>query len=121
MGKPFKHQNLTYIGHMAIFYVPVAKLDEYLEADLHMFLVGNYGAYTRTVSPVRGFWRSKGSMKIFEDENYEYKVSYEGKDKIPPFVNFLAHLCGKMKEEAMYLEMGYRSYIVEPSSCTNTP
>lgn len=116
MSTPFKHKNLTYIGHMAIFYIPMAKLDASpnLDVSLHEFLMENYGAYTKAVAPVKGFWRSVGSKKIFLDVNYEYKVSYEGKDRIPAFVEFLADICKKLEEEALYLEMGYMSYIVAP-------
>ncbi len=116
MGTPFKHKNLTYIGHMAIFYVPRAKLERIpaIEARIHRFLFENYGAYTKSISPVKGFWRQNGSKHIFEDDNIEYKVSYAGKKRIPEFVDFLAEVCAVLGEEALYLEMGYMSYLVSP-------
>ena len=114
--------NLIYLGHMAVFYVPIQKLDseEYgkngktprqLFEDL---LMENYDAYTLEISDTQGFWRQHSKSQIFCDRNARYEVSFDGEDKIIGFVAFLSEMCLLLKEQAIYLTMGQKSWLVVP-------
>jgi hypothetical protein len=90
---------LIYLGHMAVFYLPVQKLDsiEYGENGqtpremLHQFLMEHYDAYTMEISDTQGFWRMNQRSQIFVDKNARYEVSFEGRQRIREFVAFLSH------------------------------
>lgn len=113
---------LIYIGKVAVFYVPIQKLDqeEYgLDGRtprelFEEFLMDNYDAYTLEISNTQGFWRQHRQSQIFRDENARYEVSFEGRERVPPFVRFLSMMCHLLKEEAIYLTMGDTSYLVVP-------
>jgi hypothetical protein len=115
-------KNLTPIGQVAVFYLPVVKLDEVSYGRggktprdmIHEFLIEHYDAYTLEISNTQGFWRQHKQSKLFVDENARYEVSFAGKDRIPSFVAFLSRMCVLMDEEAIYLTMGRHSYLVEP-------
>jgi len=113
---------LIYIGQVAVFYVPVQKLDV-LEFGLdgqtprmlfERFLMENYNAYTLEISDTQGFWREHQKSHIFEDKNARYEVSFDGKERVEGFVRFLSEMCSLMKEEAIYLTMGWKSWLVVP-------
>lgn len=120
MAKKVKiqHPCLTYIGHEAIFYVPKYKLStqvggKIISVQIHDFLAENYKAYTVGDSTITGFWiGGKKSLEVFEDKNVEYRVAFEGKPRVLSFINFLAKLCYDINEQALYLRMGYKSYLV---------
>lgn len=113
---------LIYIGQVAVFYVPVQKLDdvEFGEdgqtprAMFERFLMDNYNAYTLEISDTQGFWREHQKSHIFEDKNARYEVSFDGKERVASFVQFLSRMCSLMKEEAIYLTMGQKSWLVVP-------
>jgi hypothetical protein len=98
------------IGKMAVFYIPSSKAKSHQE-NVHQFLIKNFGAYTHEQSDIKGYW--KKGKQIIRDKNERYEVSFEGKDRISVLVDFLSKLCKKMKEEAIYLTMGDRSYLVK--------
>lgn len=111
--------NLEYIGHIATFYLPSKKLDnpEYgLDGRspreiLHDFFVQNYNAYTHEISKIKGYWKREESIV---DEHERYEVSFKGRRRVRAFVGFLSELCALMKEESIYLTMGYKSWLVTP-------
>lgn len=118
---------LIYIGQMAVFYVPVQKLDEVdfgedgltPRAMFERFLMDNYNAYTLEISDTQGFWRKHQKSHIFEDKNARYEVSFDGKERVVPFVQFLSRMCSLMREEAIYLTMGQHSWLVVPRKENN--
>lgn len=115
-------KRLVYIGHVAVFYLPQSKLDdEHYRCDgmlprqlVHEFLMEHYNAYTVSIDNTRGFWRQSKQSRIYADINARYEVSFLGKEKIPFFVEFLSGLCKSIEEEAIYLTMGKKSYLVLP-------
>jgi hypothetical protein len=115
-------KELLYIGQVAIFYLPLEKLNSNENGVggktpkelIHHFLMENYNAYTMEASDTQGFWRQNKQSKIFQDVNARYEVSFLGKEKIPRFVEFLSEMCRMMGEEAVYLTMGKNSYLVLP-------
>lgn len=120
-------KELLPIGQVAVFYVPVQKLDcpEYGLSGrtprqmFEEFFMDHYNAYTLELSNTQGFWREHRHTQIFRDENARYEVSFDGKDRVPSFVDFLSMMCALMGEEAIYLTMGYQSYLVLPKEGFN--
>lgn len=112
--------NALYLGQVAIFYVPKQKLDTPIKDGktarqlLHDFFVDHYNAYTHEVSKIQGFWKT-GHI-LMRDEHERYEVSFDGKDKVIEFVDFLADLCGLIGEQSIYLTMGYKSWLVVPKN-----
>ena len=111
--------NLVPIGQMAIFYLPVQKLHlvcngTTLREIVQTFLMEHYNAFTVQTSDNQGYWRESRNDPVFHDVNMRYEVSFEGEDLVRRLVQFLAHLCSLMDERAIYLTMGYRSYLVRP-------
>ena len=112
---------------MAVFYLPSNKMELYSDGHIelysqgvqiktliHNFLMQHHGAYTVESSNIQGFWRSEQCQAILQDENIRYEVSFDGKDHIEVFVNFLSKICALIEEEAIYLTMGNHSYLVYP-------
>jgi hypothetical protein len=118
---------LLCIGQVAVFYLPIQKLhsnqhgmgDKTPKELIHEFLMDNYNAYTLETSNTEGFWRHNRKSRVFQDTNARYEVSFLGKDKVPRFVGFLSEMCGIMGEEAIYLTMGRKSYLVLPKGKDN--
>ncbi|WP_166820184.1 hypothetical protein [Thalassoroseus pseudoceratinae] len=115
-------RSLVYVGEVGVFYVPILKLDdknfgtdgqtprELFEA----FLIDHFNAYTLEVSDTQGFWRQHRRSKIFRDKNARYEVSFRGQENLSDFVQFLSRMCQMMREEAIYLTMGQKSWLVLP-------
>lgn len=114
--------NLIYLGHMAVFYVPVQKLDNLVFGKdnktpkelFEEFLMENYNAYTLEISDTQGFWREHNRSQIFCDKNARYEVGFDGQNRIEGFVSFLSEMCFLMQEQAIYLTMGHKSWLVTP-------
>lgn len=129
-----KLPNAVYIGHVAVFYVPIKKLDMVVEGEfpyraqvrdgsfvdltvrslLHNYFVQNFNAYTHEVSNIQGYWMDKDLL--VRDEHERYEVSFTGREKVKEFVTFLSELCSLIKEDSIYLTMGYKSWLVVPPS-----
>lgn len=117
-----KLDNLIYLGHMAAFYVPVQKLDKMQYGKdgkrprqlFEEFFMANYNAYTLEISDTQGFWREHTQSQIFRDQNARYEVSFDGRDRIQGFVGFLSEMCALLQEQAIYLTMGHKSWLVLP-------
>jgi len=113
---------LVYIGHVAVFYVPAHKLElvEFGEDGLtpkqmfESFLMEKFNAFSFNEHNTKGFWRQHPQAQIWVDNNGRYEVSFLGEEKVQGFVNFLSKMCGLLKEEAIYLVMGYKSWLVLP-------
>jgi hypothetical protein len=117
------HPNLKYIGHVAVFYLPSKKLDDPRfgalyqtpRTLLHHFIIDNYDAYTHQKSDIQGHWREHAAGQIFHDVNEMFEVSFAGEQRIVTFVDFLAAICYLMEEECVYLRMGEKSYLIQPT------
>lgn len=115
-------KSLVYIGEVAVFYVPIVKLDDSnfgannkTPRELfERFLIDHFNAYTLEVSDTQGFWRQHRRSKIFRDKNARYEVSFRGQENLSDFVQFLSRMCRVMREEAIYLTMGQKSWLVLP-------
>ena len=105
-------KNLQSIGRMAIFYIPVQKLTEHPETQkwLEESLIHLYGGFTKITQNIEGHFQM--GHEIIKDEHVRYEVSFNGKKRIPAFVKLVAKLAGELGEEAVYLTMGEKSYLV---------
>lgn len=119
---PIQIDNLIYLGHVAVFYVPIQKLDS-VECGktgktprqlFEEFLMENYDAYTLEISDTQGFWRQHSRSQIFCDKNARYEVSFDGRDRIKGFIAFLSEMCALLGEQAIYVTMGQKSWLVTP-------
>jgi hypothetical protein len=108
------HPNLEYIGHMATFYLPEAKLDSTVRQMIHDHLISHFNAYTVESSNIQGFWRKGPQSPVFGDKNVRYVVSFNGKNRVDSFVTFIAEICTMLGEECIYLTMGKKSWLVTP-------
>ena len=114
--------NLVYLGHVAVFYVPVQKLEcvefgkdgKTPKQLFEEFLMENYDAYTLEISDTQGFWREHKKSQIFCDRNARYEVSFDGQERIIGFVAFLSEMCLLLQEQAIYVTMGHKSWLVIP-------
>ena len=111
-------KNLEYIGHVAKFYLPTIKLTQQIEPyyssyqqKIHDFLIHNFEAYTVHEGMISGYW--KNGICLIRDEHKCYEVSFNGKENVQKLVNFLVEIKDLMKEESIYLTMGYKSWLVK--------
>ncbi len=107
------------IGRMAHVLIPIAKIDNRINGIdvgydgntvrtvLYGFLESEFGGCTEN-PVIWGMWRG------IREAHVEITVSFEGKERIVPFLEFLSKLCRAMKEECLYLEMGEDSFLVRP-------
>lgn len=110
------------LGRIAVFYVPAEKMDDpqYGVDGLtptemfDQFFLRKFGGLTHEESQIRGQWTSDDGQKVFTDLHQRYLVSFSGKEKANEFVNFLAEMCGRLREESIYLTMGTRAWLVKP-------
>lgn len=102
-------KNFTYIGHVAIFYLPLSKLKQKILDKIHNFLINNFEGYTQQTGQIQGFYFNK---KLHQDIHERFEVSFDGRENIRILVNFLSKLSKEIEEESIYLRMGYKSWLV---------
>lgn len=113
--------NLIYLGHVAVFYVPIQKLDCHQFGKdgktprqlFEEYLLENYNAYTLEISDTQGFWRKHSKSQLFCDKNARYEVSFDGRERVEGFVQFLSEMCDLLQEQAIYVTMGHKSYLIQ--------
>lgn len=117
-----KFPNAIYIGQVAVFYIPAEKLDIPISGGtarrlLHDFFIQHYNAYTHEASNIQGFWvnHDQNPGIVVRDAHERYEVSFDGFEKVKEFVRFLGEICGLIQEDAIYLTMGKKSWLVVPT------
>jgi hypothetical protein len=113
---------LVPLGRIAVFYVPAEKMDDpQFGSDgrtptemFDQFFLRKFGGLTHEESHIRGQWTSDDGQKVFTDLHQRYEVSFSGKKKAAEFLNFLAEMCCRLKEESIYLTIGTRAWLVKP-------
>ncbi len=108
------------LGKVTVFYVPSHKLDhpkharESLTArqNIHEFLMSRYNAYTQTPTPVRGYWAAPDG-EVFHDVMERFEVSFGSESEFDRLIEFLAELCDRLDEQAIYVTRGERSFLVQ--------
>lgn len=111
------------LGKVTVFYVPSHKLDHPKYArdsltarqDIHEFLMSRYNAYTQTPTPVRGYWAAPDG-EIFHDVMERFEVSFGSESEFDRLIEFLAEVCDRLDEQAIYVTRGERSFLVQRTS-----
>lgn len=108
------------LGRMAVFLLPVLKLETHavrgikLKDAVHGFLLSKFNSYTAQDGHIFGYWRDPRTDKEHYDVHRTYKVSFEGKDRIPLLEKFLADVATEIEEECIYLETGEDAWLIYP-------
>ena len=118
--KPETRASVHELGKVTVFYVPSHKLDhpkharELLTArqNIHEFLMSRYNAYTQTPTPVRGYWAAPDG-EVFHDVMERFEVSFGSESEFDRLIDFLAELCDRLDEQAIYVTRGERSFLVQ--------
>ena len=115
---------LVPLGRIAVFYVPALKMDDphfgwggKTPTELFdQFFLDKFGGLTHEESHIRGKWTAGDGQdqKVFTDLHEHYEVSFSGREKLREFLEFLSEMCGRLKEESIYLTIGTRSWLVKP-------
>lgn len=109
--------HLTPLGKPFVFFVPVEKLvisnssGLTIETKLEKFLTDTYGGFTSEGSVHFGVWREGG--KNYFDQNRKYRVAIAEAAGQATLIDFLADIAKEMNEEAIYLESGDQSWLLE--------
>ena len=121
--RPRRPSFLVPLGRIAVFYVPAQKMgDPQYGLDgltptqmFDQFFLRRFGGLTHEESQIRGKWTSVNGNVVFTDSHQRYEVSFAGRKKKIEFLKFLSEMCGRLKEESIYLTIGTRSWLVLPS------
>ena len=112
--------HLHELGKMTVFYVPAQKLDDpryflggtqTARSAIHEFLMHHFRAYTQTPTPVRGCWIDPAGQ-IVHDVMERFEVSFGSESDFERLIEFLVETCARLKEEAIYVTRGDRSFLV---------
>jgi hypothetical protein len=128
-----KTPHLYELGKVTVFYIPSHKLDDPryfprnpgdLAADvpqgvsaqtarstIHEFLIHHFRAYTQTPTPVKGCWVDP-AVQLVHDVMERFEVSFENESEFERLIGFMVVLCDRLKEEAIYVTRGDRSFLV---------
>ena len=109
-------ENLVPIGQVAVFYLPASKLGVNSRhwRRLEAYFREHHFGYTFQGGTIYGYWMEEHG-NFLREENLRFEVSFGGgEDTVKTFVAFLSDLCRQMEEDAIYLTMGYKSYLVMP-------
>lgn len=131
MTKP--KPQLYELGKVTVFYVPSHKLDDprffpqdpkvdaasipkgvsaqTARSTIHEFLLLHFRAYTQTPTPVKGCWVDPAGQLV-HDVMERFEVSFENERDFQRLIEFLIELCDRLKEEAIYVTRGDRSFLV---------
>lgn len=105
-----RQPNIEHVGKVAVFYIPVDKIEKGLREKLHDFLVSNYNAYTHESSEIKGYWDN--GEQLLKDKHERYEISFKGDDNFKKLVNYLSKVCKEAGEDAIYLTVADESYLV---------
>lgn len=111
--------HLIPLGKVTIFYVPSHKLDDArffhgtqtARSSIHEFLMHRYRAYTQTPTPVKGFWVDPAG-ELVHDVMERFEVSFNNETEFDRLITFLVELCERLREDAIYVTRGDRSFLV---------
>jgi hypothetical protein len=126
--------HLYELGKMTVFYVPSHKLDDprffpqdpkveataipqgvsaqTARSTIHEFLMRSFRAYTQTPTPVKGCWVDPQGQQV-HDVMERFEVSFEKEGDFHHLIEFLVEMCDRLKEEAIYVTRGDRSFLVQ--------
>ena len=107
------------LGRPAVFLLPEEKLgivigDKTIRQIIEDFLVSHFGGFTTYTSTSYGVWRD-GEQVIAYDNCVLFRVSFEGKDRIPAFAAKLAEIALLIDEKCIYFEAGQYASLLFPT------
>lgn len=105
--------SIVLLGEELTFYLPASKLTQEIKAKLHDYFIDNHNAYTLETIEAHGFWRKTSQSELCIERNAKYVCSFSTA-QIGEFIEFLSQMCFLLEEEAIYVKMGYRSWLVLP-------
>lgn len=108
----FQKMPIVLIGDNCEFYIPLAK-HNLVEQKLHSYFVNRHNAYSLERPEIKGFWRHNRSSELLEEKHVKYICGISHVD-LSHFVAFLSEMCSLMKEQAIYVTMGHKSWLVTP-------
>jgi hypothetical protein len=131
--------NLYELGKVTVFYVPSHKLDDprffpqdpkvdsasipkgvsaqTARSTIHEFLILHFRAYTQTPTPIKGCWVDPAGQLV-HDVMERFEVSFEKENDFKRLIDFLVEMCDRLKEEAIYVTRGDRSFLVRRADKT---
>ncbi len=120
-GFPMSH--VRELGKVTVFYIPSHKLDDpryYTGSQTarmatHEFLMHRYRAYTQSPTPVKGYWVDFHGQLV-HDVMERFEVSFGSEQEFERLIEFLISLCGRLKEDAIYVTRGEHSFLVQKES-----
>lgn len=101
------------LGEELTFYLPASKLTQKIKEKLHNYFIDNHNAYTVETVEAHGFWRKTSQSEVCIERNAKYVCSFPFV-QVGDFIRFLAQICSLLDEQAVYVKMGSRSWLVLP-------
>lgn len=113
-----KNYILIDLGRPMRFFIPSGKLafpfrNTTVEKYLRQLLTKHFDAFTTSVIPNFGVWRSH-TGQLVNDECKEFRVSFLGKDRIPLLLEALGEIAAVIGEACIYVEAGQYAALVYP-------
>lgn len=108
----FQKMSIVLIGDTCEFYIPSAK-HNIVENKLHSYFVDRHNAYSLELQEIKGFWRNNRFSELLEEKHVKY-ICGINHIELPNFVGFLSEMCMLLQEQAIYVTMGHKSWLVMP-------
>jgi hypothetical protein len=113
-----------YIGRIAAFCLPRAKLDEPLPEYegrtarklLHAWLLRRHNGYTHEPGLIAGCWREGEGCPEDADAHERYEVAVRGEKGMGGLAKLVSTLCRLLGEQAIYLAVGGTAFLVRPGA-----
>lgn len=103
------------LGRPAIFFLPAKKLTERVRDRILQFLRTEYGGDSHVEpkirSEIKGEWTDAHGA-VHADENWEFEVSFLGKERIPILCQFLAEIAHELGEACVYIKLGEETRLI---------
>jgi len=107
------------LGKTASFLLPSLKLKypggrkASPEAELHSFLMENFGGYTAQAGNIFGYWRDKDGKDSY-GEHREFSVACNDVSKLEALKDFLSGMARQLNEESIYFRNGTEAALIFP-------
>lgn len=113
-----RNYTLLDLGRPARFLIPCGKLafpfrGTTVQEHLKAFLTQNFGAFTTSLVPNFGIWVN-GAGQLIDDQCWEFRVSFLGKEKISLLLEELALIATAINEICIYVEAGQYAALIYP-------
>ncbi len=100
------------IGRPAVFLLPEKKAQKKLRDRILKYLRSAFGGATYAQAKT-GEWVDKRGLTIKEGQ-WEFEISFLGKDRVPSLFQYLAELAYELGEECIYVKCGEETRLIYP-------